>query len=374
MLHLLWSGETGGKERAVYQLVREQLAGSSVAPSVLFAGGRGPYYDLFVQLGCPVTPLDLPNGRSLRHLTVARRAMRGVDIHHFHGAEPMLMAASISSPGVARVYTHRGGFVDRSFRRRARFRITGALLRSSFHGFSGNTAHGARSGAELLRMDRDRFRVTYNGMEFSLLEPTRPADDVRAELGLTSELVIGTAAILKGWKRIDRLVHAFCRLKETAATTEEGRVRLLVVGDGTERPRLEALARELGVERDVLFTGLKDHIADYLQVMDVFCLPSSGRESFGNAATEAMAMGLPTVVFADSPGLAEHIEHGTTGFIVATRHELEEVLRRLIADPETRREVGLRGRAAIRERYTLERAAAAYDELYQAALSARRRG
>jgi glycosyltransferase involved in cell wall biosynthesis len=354
-------------ERAVYQLVREQLAGGTVNPSVLFPGPGGPYFDRLVELGCPVTSLGLPHGRSLRHLTVARRAMRDVDIHHFHAAEPLLMAASITCPGVTRVYTHRGGFVDRSFRRRARFRITGAMLRSSFHGFSGNTAHGARSGAQLLRIDPDRFQVTYNGMEFSLLEPRRPAQDVRAELGLSSEFVLGTAAILKGWKRIDRLLYALRTLKEM----EEGQVRLLVVGDGTELPRLTGLARELGLERDVLFVGLQDHVADYLQVMDAFCLPSSGRESFGNAAAEAMATGVPTIVFSDSPGLAEHIENDSTGFIVATQHELEEVLRRLIADPDTRREVGRRGRAAIRERYTLQKAARAYDELYASALARR---
>ncbi len=357
-------------ERAVYQLVREQLAGSTVVPSVLFAGPRGPYFDRLAALGCPVTSLDLPHGRSLRHLTVARRAMRGVDIHHFHAAEPMLMAASITCRGMTRVYTHRGGFVDRSFRRRARFRITGALLRNSFHAFSGNTAHGARSGAELLGIDPNRFRVTYNGMEFSLLDPGRSAQDVRAALGLSSEFVLGTAAILKGWKRIDWLLHALRGLQDSGAD----QVRLLVVGDGPERPRLEELARELAVAGDVLFTGLEDHVADYLQVMDAFCLPSSGRESFGNAVTEAMAMGVPAIVFDDSPGLAEHIENGSTGFIVETQDDLVHIVGDLIADPETRREVGLRGQAAIRKRYTLEKAARAYDELYAAALSARRPG
>ena len=219
-------------ERAVYQLVREQLAGDTIAPSVLFPGPRGPYYERLVRLGCPVTSLNLPNGRSLRQLTVARREMQGFDVHHFHAAEPLLMAASIACRGTARVYTHRGGGGARSsFRRRARFRITSTLLRRSFHAFSGNTAHGARGGAELLRIDPDRFGVTYNGIDFSLLEPTRSADDVRAELGLSSEFVLGTAAILKDWKRIDRLLLALHTLEGTAA----GRVRLLVVGDGPER-------------------------------------------------------------------------------------------------------------------------------------------
>ena len=67
-------------------------------------------------------------------------------------------------------------------------------------------------------------------------------------------------------------------------------------------------------------------MASYLQVMDVFCLPSTALESFGNAAVEAMAAGLPTVVFADGGGLVEHIDDGQTGFVVADQKELEDTL------------------------------------------------
>jgi glycosyltransferase involved in cell wall biosynthesis len=370
VLHILWSGGTGGLERAVYQLVREQLGGAAVSPAVLIPGPPGPYHDRLVELGAPVTSLGLPSGRSLRQLTAGRAAMRGYDIHHFHAAEPLLMAASIMCPGTARVYTHRGGGGgDPSFKRRVRYRITSTLLRSSFHAFSGNTAHGARSGAARLRIDPDRFGVTYNGIDFSLLEPVRAAAGVRASLGLSSEFVIGTAAILKDWKRIDRLLHALAAVRQTASLP----VRLLVVGEGPERQRLEALARDLALQDDVLFAGLQDHIADYLQVMDAFCLPSSGRESFGNAAIEAMAVGVPTIVFADSPGLLEHVDHEQTGFVVETQEDLVQTLQRLIADPQLRADIGQRGRVRIRERYTPARAARAYEELYAAALAARGR-
>ena len=362
VLHLLWSGTTGGLERAVYQLVREQLAGSTVQPAVLFAGPGGPYEERLIDLGCPVEVLGLPNARSLRQLTVARRAMRGYDVHHFHAAEPLLMAASAACPGVARVYTHRGGFSDRSFGRQARFRLAGPVVRRSFHAYSGNTAHGAWSGAKLMKIDPARFHVTYNGIEFSLLEPVRPAQEVRGELGVTTEFVFGTAAILKDWKRVDRLVQALPAMRKV------GPVCLLIVGDGPERARLEDLARQLGVGSDVIFAGLQQHVADYLQVMDVFCLPSSGRESFGNAVTEAMVAGVPPVVFADSPGLAEHIEHGRTGFIVETLEELTAVLERLRADPALRKAIGQDASAGIRARYTLARSARAYEALYESAM------
>jgi glycosyltransferase involved in cell wall biosynthesis len=91
--------------------------------------------------------------------------------------------------------------------------------------------------------------------------------------------------------------------------------------------------------------------------MDVFCLPSTGLESFGNAAVEAMAVGLPTVVFADGGGLVEHIDDGETGFVVSDQQELEDTLRRLLADVELRRRVGDRARGVVRRRYSLEHVA-----------------
>ena len=124
------------------------------------------------------------------------------------------------------------------------------------------------------------------------------------------------------------------------------------MGDGPERQRLETQAKRLGVSARVVFAGRQERVASYLQAMDVFCLPSTGLESFGNAAVEAMAAGLPTVVFADGGGLVEHIDDGETGFIVADQHELEATLGRLLSDVELRRRTGERARRAVRSRYS----------------------
>jgi glycosyltransferase involved in cell wall biosynthesis len=102
--------------------------------------------------------------------------------------------------------------------------------------------------------------------------------------------------------------------------------------------------------------------------MDVFCLPSTGLESFGNAAVEAMAAGLPTVVFADGGGLVEHVDDGETGFIVADQHELEATLGRLLSDVELRRRTGEQARRVVRRRYSVAHAAVAYQGLYGSAL------
>jgi glycosyltransferase involved in cell wall biosynthesis len=175
--------------------------------------------------------------------------------------------------------------------------------------------------------------------------------------------VLGTAAHLKAWKRIDRLLIAAARLADPA-------LRVLIVGDGPDRQRLEALADDLGISESVTFAGKQLHMGDYLQVMDAFCLPSTSLESFGNAAVEAMAMGIPTMVLADSGGMLEHIEDGTTGLVAADQAELERSVQRLLQDRELARRLGAAGSESMRQRYTPERAAQRYRRLYASALSA----
>jgi glycosyltransferase involved in cell wall biosynthesis len=362
VLHFLWNGSIGGAERAVFQLVREQLRDPGLEPALLFARGEGLYWEQAQSLGCQVVALDLPHGHAVSKLPAAVEAMRPFAMHHFHSAEPLLMLASTRCRGVCRVYTHRGGLINYSPAKRLQYELSGVLLRRFFHGFSGNTEHGARCGAKLYRLPEPRFELTYNGLDFALLTPDRPAEAIRASLGLTrNDLVVGTAANLKAWKRIDRLIEAL----KSLPTAD---VRLLIVGDGPDRERLETRATRLGVSPRVIFAGRQQQVASYLQAMDVFSLPSMGLESFGNAAVEAMALGLPTIVFADGGGLVEHIEDGETGFVVSNQAELEATLRRLFADVELRRCVGDRARRVVREKYSTTRAASAYRALYASAL------
>lgn len=362
VVHCLWDGEVGGTERAVYQLVREQLRDPSLEPGVLFAQARGPYVEAARELACPVFEFDLSSGHALRELDRPIAALRRFDVHHFHSAEPLLMLASLRCRGACRVYTHRGGLIRYPPRKRVQYAIAGAMLRRGFDGLSGNTRYATRCASQLFRIDADAFQVTYNGIEFELLEPSRSADDTRAELGLNAtDFVLGTAAHLKRWKRMDRLLRALKAIQDP-------RLRLLILGDGEDRPRLESLAGALDLGDRVVFAGLRLRVGDYLQEMHAFCLPSMGLESFGNAAVEAMASGIPTIVFNDGGGLAEHIDSEDTGFVVADQRELETTVRRLLADRALVERVGQRGRAAIRARYTAERSAEAYRALYASAL------
>jgi glycosyltransferase involved in cell wall biosynthesis len=369
VLHCAWQATIGGAERAVYLLVREQAADPETVPAALYARG-GLYAERVEALGCPVHVLGAGRASDLRVLPRAIRVMRRHRVHHLQGPEPLLMLASLACRGARRVYTQRagtsaGGVAAMPRAKRWRYRIVGLMLRRGFHAYSANTAHAIDSTVDFFGVPRERVRVTHNGLQFDLLDPQRPADKVRAELGLEpGHFVLGTAATLKAWKRVERLI-------EVAAALRLDDLRVLILGDGPERARLEALAAELGVSDVVIWAGKQPAVGDYLQVMSAFALPSDDHESFGNAAVEAMAVGLPTVVFADCGGVREHVRDGETGLVAADMAAFAGIVRRLHDDPAHGREVGARGRDFVRSTYTPARAAERYKALYREALASK---
>jgi N-acetyl-alpha-D-glucosaminyl L-malate synthase BshA len=88
---------------------------------------------------------------------------------------------------------------------------------------------------------------------------------------------------------------------------------LLLVGDGPERAKLEAICRELSICDNVRFLGKMDAVEELLSVCDLFLMPSE-KESFGLAALEAMACEVP-VISTNTGGLPELNIHGETGFL-----------------------------------------------------------
>lgn len=129
------------------------------------------------------------------------------------------------------------------------------------------------------------------------------------------------AAIAPGCEKVMVHVSNFRPVKRTADTVEVlARLRdmgvcvmLLLVGDGPDRRACEERARELGVHDRVRFLGKQDPVEEILAVADLFLMPS-GSETFGLAALEAMACGVP-VVSTDIGGLPELVVDGVTGLL-----------------------------------------------------------
>jgi len=108
-------------------------------------------------------------------------------------------------------------------------------------------------------------------------------------------------------KRVPDVIKVFAQVREQVPA------KLLLVGDGPDRPTIECMCREMGLCGDVRFVGKQEQLEDVMSISDLFLLPSD-YESFGLAALEAMAAEVP-VISSNAGGLPEVNIHGETGYL-----------------------------------------------------------
>lgn len=135
----------------------------------------------------------------------------------------------------------------------------------------------------------------------------KPIDAFRKVIAPNNEKIIVHASNFRRIKRVEDVVRIFAKVNAVVPS------KLLFVGDGPERPTAESLCRELGMCDDTRFVGKQEQIEEILAISDLFLLTSE-YESFGLAALEAMAAGVP-VVSTNAGGLPEINVEGKTGFL-----------------------------------------------------------
>jgi len=206
----------------------------------------------------------------------------------------------------------------------------------------------------------DRATVIPNGINFSAWERFPDTRTARAELDLPPDAsVIGTVGRLHAQKGHDFLLSAAAKVLERIPEAV-----FLVAGYGPLRERLEARSAELGVASNVRFLGYRKDVQRILAALDVFVLPSLW-EGMSNAILEAMAASKPVVATAVD-GNVEQVVDGETGRLVppADAEALADALIELAADSEKAREMGIRGRQYVEQKFPLSKMTAAYLDLY----------
>ena len=199
------------------------------------------------------------------------------------------------------------------------------------------------------------IEVIYNFVDARVFTPGRRPS---LRLAPPQARVLMHASNFRPVKNIAAVIKIFAEVRK------ERDSKLVMVGDGPEKPAAEQLARELGVQRDVLFLGNQDCMEELLPLADVFLLPSSS-ESFGLVALEAMSAEVP-VVASNIGGIPEVVEHGVTGFL----HDPSSIdgfvssILRLLNNDRLRRTMGRRGRQVARERFDVEQIVDQYVRVY----------
>ena len=211
---------------------------------------------------------------------------------------------------------------------------------------------------EIEGIDPEKIVVIRNGVP----TPAAPqGGDLRAELSIPAEVpVIGTLCRLYPQKALDVLLRAAELVKR-----RRPEIRVVIAGEGPERPRLESLTAELGLGETVVFLGRRDDVADVLAAFDVAVL-SSDFEGTPLALMECMEAALP-IVATRVGGVPEMIEDGVNGLLVERQDPaaMATSIERLLADPERARELGAQARRRRREEFDIEVAAARFGDLYE---------
>jgi glycosyltransferase involved in cell wall biosynthesis len=205
-------------------------------------------------------------------------------------------------------------------------------------------------------VSRRKTHVSQNGVDTARFRPRPPDEDLQRELGVPAGApVVLSAARFAPMKNLAFLVRAVGRMHNRDT-------RLILLGDGPEKEKLRRQAADLGIGDRVLFPGFRTDVERFLSLAWAFVLPST-YEPYGNAFTEALASGVPTLGLRPGPDIRvptdEHIVDGINGFLVAPHDErdLAAKLDRLAADADLRDRLARTARGLALERYDWRRTA-----------------
>ncbi|MDX1563820.1 MAG: glycosyltransferase family 4 protein [Phycisphaeraceae bacterium] len=211
---------------------------------------------------------------------------------------------------------------------------------------------------------REQYLTVYSGMQIErFAEASDDRQRTRAELGLDDEdRVVGTVARLAELKGHDDLLEGLAALMK-----KNPRIKLLWVGDGWWRPRLEKRIASLNLSDRVKITGLVDpqEIPKMIRAMDLLVHPSY-REGLARALPQALLCSVPVVSY-DCDGASEVCLDGQTGRLVDTgdRGALAEAVEQMLEDPTSARAMAEAGRSLCLERFDARFMARRLIEVYR---------
>jgi FkbM family methyltransferase len=212
---------------------------------------------------------------------------------------------------------------------------------------------GERLRETLIRENRYReSRVTSipTGVDTSRFRPA-DRDAARRALGLDpSARYVGIVATLRSWKGHLHLLEAFGLL-----AGEDPWLRLVIVGDGPMHSVIAERIEQAGLTGKVVLAGRQQAVEQWLQALDVFCLPSYANEGVPQSLVQAMLTRLP-VVTTPVGGIPEAVADGVSGLIVPARDSeaLAHAMRRVLEDPGLAGRLGAAARESAARNFGLE--------------------
>ncbi len=230
--------------------------------------------------------------------------------------------------------------------------------------FSINASDGVTAVSESLKKDTYEYFDITNDIEvipnFIDLQAFQRFDKehFKKAIAPSGEPIMVHTSNFRKVKRVEDVIRIFSKVRAEIPT------KMLLIGDGPERKKAEALCRELGTCDDVRFLGKQDAVGELLAVADLFLMPSQ-TESFGLAALEAMACQVP-VISSNAGGIPEINIDGETGFLsdVGNVDEMAANALKMFQNPELQEKLSRQALEQARK-FDLKEIMPQYERFYR---------
>jgi len=207
---------------------------------------------------------------------------------------------------------------------------------------------------------KNHIQVIYNFIDFDRFRKI-DKEHFRKAVAPNGEKIIAHTSNFRKVKRVKDVIKSFAQIYPTVKS------KLLLIGDGPERPNLEDYCREIGLCAEIRFLGKQDAVEELLAIADLFLLPSAN-ESFGLAALEALACEVP-VVSSNIGGLPEVVDHDQNGYLcnVGDTEDMAQKAISILADEEKHAKFRTNALAKAKE-FHIDKILPQYEELYRSVI------
>ena len=372
VIHLISGGDSGGAKTHVLSLL-QNLNKTITAQLVCFRDG--PFAEEARQMGIPTMIFGGNNVFRTRRKLAAYIKEGGYELIHCHGSRANMIGAMLRRPTGLPVVTtvhsdYRLDYMGRPFSHLTFGTINALALRKLDYRI------GVSDAMVDLLISRgfppDRFYAIYNGIDFT---PPAPQGDRLAylrSLGANVDrdsVVVGIAARLNPVKDMSTLIRGFA-----AGYAQCPRLRLVIAGEGPEKDKLAALARELGVQEQVCFAGwISGGMDPFYAALDINALTSLS-ETFPYALTDGTRFHLATVATAVG-GIPYLIDQDVNGYLFQPGdwQALGGYLAALGNDGDLRHRLGEKLYEKASTHFSIQKTVATQLQIYESILRRHRR-